>query len=967
MMRGMATAPLPAAPDWLPAAYAAFSELIELEEPARAARLAALATESPVLHAGVLELFAADQKAQAHSLLEGSPPVDAASLHSVQPGSLLGPYRLLRPLGEGGMGTVWLAERADGLYSGQVALKMLHPWLSQPEIRERFAREGRYLARLTHPHIARLLDAGVNERQLYLVLEYVEGERLDHWCDARRLGIKARLQLFLQVCEAVSAAHAALVVHRDLKPGNILVTAGGTVKLLDFGIAKLVESESSASERTELTRLGAQAFTLEYAAPEQLDTGLVTTATDVHALGALLYLLLCGQRPFGEEGASAIAMQLAILRDEAMAPSRRLTPAAGAMRGGTQARLQAQLRGDLDNISARALQKNPRARYASVAALADDLRRHLAYQPVLARRESRWQRTQKFVRRNRLRLGAALAVSVSLAAGVAGIWWQAERAQAEAQRAEAVRDFLVGIFERNSVLNPEGAQARQATAEQLLALGAEQIGERLRDQPRARADLLATIGRLYAGMSLPAKAVPLLRERLALVQADGDDGNPLPLATAYYELGEAEMAADAFDSAGQHLQAAVDRLPPEAIVDARTAVIRAGSLIELARILYRSMSISDRRPTLLAEEAVLLLARHAPRDALRVDAEDVLALLAEKAGDGPLAEQHYRRGMALDAELGAPNSRFSGYIHLHYGDWLRLARRYAEAEPLILKAQAIFLKTGGDSYPHSANAERFLARLYADMGRKSEALAVMQKAVATAEASRGVDDAEFTAFARANQAALLYESGQLAAALAGQQRAEAVLRAQTAGGYRHLTVQAQLARTLTALGRGAEARALLLPVLASSEAKGLKSALDPRLLRALLAEAHLASGDTPAARQLLTPLLAAARPADFLSLQPWLLRASRAWAEVAAGQRQPAAALPLLLAQQKLLQSHELARWLLDERAHTALRLASGYCEQGQHQQARAQAEEAARLWRSQGLADGHWLKLAGELERCGT
>src|SRR5262249_27107582 len=317
----------------------------------------------------------------------------------------------------------------------------------------RFRREGSILARLTHPNIARLIDAGVSPTgQPYLVLELVVGKRIDQYCDDARLEVDARLRLFLDVLDAVAHAHTNLVVHRDLKPTNVLVTEAGTVKLLDFGIAKLLEDEQLPAEATELTRDAGRALTPEYAAPEQLLGASVTTATDVYALGVLLYVLLGGQHPAGSTRSSAELVK-AIVETSPMRLSDAVTASKAldaqtlqdnaAKRAATPERLANALRGDLDNIVGKALKKIPAERYASVTALADDIRRYLAQEPVSARADTFSYRAAKFVRRNRLAVALASAAVMALLAGLAGTITQADRASRQARLATEQRDFAL--------------------------------------------------------------------------------------------------------------------------------------------------------------------------------------------------------------------------------------------------------------------------------------------------------------------------------------------------------------------------------------------------------------------------------------------------------------------------------------------------------------------------------------------
>lgn len=436
------------------AAFAALDRLLELGDVARQQELARLQAERPDLYPQVLTLLQAENQASAGGFLAQPATFassdDAAFESGLRAGEQIGQYRLQRPLGEGGMGEVWLARRADGLFETPVALKLMHLHLAQSSARERFVREGRILGELTHGNVGRLLDAGVLPGgQLYLALEYIAGERIDRWSDAQRLDLRARVRLFLQVCEAVAHAHAHLVVHRDLKPSNILVTDDGIVKLLDFGIATLVEGEQLEAAESELTRVGGRALTPDYAAPEQIEGGAITVATDVYALGLILYTLLSGARPYGAaSAASPRELERAILEREPLPPSSAATLVdtdGAALRASTPRQLRSALRGDLDTIVGKALKKAPRERYPSVLALAADLRRYLDEQPISARPDSFGYRSAKFIRRHGLHtrrtrvLAALLLIAGGGALALVWQWQQQERTQALARQALAAR------------------------------------------------------------------------------------------------------------------------------------------------------------------------------------------------------------------------------------------------------------------------------------------------------------------------------------------------------------------------------------------------------------------------------------------------------------------------------------------------------------------------------------------------
>jgi len=400
-------------------------QVLTLPEDKRDSWFASLEKESPELAAQVRTLLREHDGIERDHFLEGQPA--STPCGGALAGGVIGPYTLISQIGEGGMGTVWLAERSDGRFERQAAVKFLNIALAGRG-EERFRREGNILARLTHPNIAQLLDAGLSTGgQPYLVLEYVPGERIDEYCDTRRLGIEARVRLFLDVLSAVAEAHANLVVHRDIKPSNVLVAEDGKVKLLDFGIAKLLEGEGMAAGATQLTREVGSALTPEFAAPEQLTSGLITTATDVYSLGVLLYVLLTGRHPAGSGPHSQAELMKAVVELEPKRPSDAVTAGKSetttaeeiaVKRDSTPEKLRRRLRGDLDTIVAKALKKNPQERYASATALADDLRRYLQHQPISARPDTLAYRVAKFARRYTVPVSAIAVTILALAIGL---------------------------------------------------------------------------------------------------------------------------------------------------------------------------------------------------------------------------------------------------------------------------------------------------------------------------------------------------------------------------------------------------------------------------------------------------------------------------------------------------------------------------------------------------------------------
>jgi serine/threonine-protein kinase len=471
----------------------------------RAAWLRSLGERSPALVARLTDLLEEHQVLSQEGFLEkrGFGLPNSAGLV----GQTLGPYTLISQIGQGGMGSVWLAERNDGRFERRVAVKFIHIALMGKGGEGRFKREGSILGRLSHPHIAELVDAGVSAAgQPYLVLEYVEGDSIDRYCDRRNLDVEARIRLFLEVLGAVAHAHANLIVHRDLKPSNVLVSKEGQAKLLDFGIAKLLEGEAEDGTATLLTVEGGRAMTPEYAAPEQVTGAPVTTATDVYALGVLLYVLLTGQHPAGTAHSPADLVK-AIVDTEPKRPSDVVTTARdtgeeittnAARRTTTPEKLGRLLRGDLDTILAKALKKNPRERYASVTALADDLQRYLRHEPITARPDTLTYRAGKFIRRNRAVVALATLTVLAICAGLVGTWVQARTARSQ-------RDFafqqLKRSQEHDELLNYllyDAAPNKAFSVSDLLAQAAQVTEKHHSTDPLRRADLLIWIGESYS-------------------------------------------------------------------------------------------------------------------------------------------------------------------------------------------------------------------------------------------------------------------------------------------------------------------------------------------------------------------------------------------------------------------------------------------------------------------------------------
>ncbi len=566
-----------------PQTWQALSALCdEAAERAPAERRAWLAQRRAVVGENLLpqieRLLGALDEVEASGFLEAGPAASgAASPHA--PGDRIGPFRLERRVGEGGMAEVWLARSHDGGLKRPVALKLLHHWRRGAAFAPRFERERDILAALHHPRIAGLLDAGVDGRdgQPWLALEFVDGEPVTAHADRLRLDLRARIALFRQVLLAVQHAHGRLVLHRDLKPGNILVAPEGWVKLLDFGIAKLLAEPEAATVDSELTRSAGRPLTPRYASPEQLLGRPLTTASDVYALGVVLYELLCGRHPHDEVDDRAGALECAICEADPQPPSQRVDVAAARARRSEPRALRRALSGELDGLVLKALAKQPEQRYTSVDALLADIDRWLAGEAVLARPPGWGLKLRKFVRRHALGVGLGSAAFAALLTLTTVAELQRQRAQAESVRAVAARDFLLDLFRR---ADPDAEGGRDITARELLKGARERIASSLRDQPILRADLLRGLGDLHHYMGDYAEADRIWAD---VVEALRPLDDAQATALALVERADTAWRLGDLDRAQELLQAAGDAVPTGrgAELQARRSVVQ-GIVAQLA-------------------------------------------------------------------------------------------------------------------------------------------------------------------------------------------------------------------------------------------------------------------------------------------------------------------------------------------------------------------------------------------------
>jgi serine/threonine protein kinase len=650
-----------------------------------------------------------DAHDRAEGILEAGPLMASLGRRPADEGKTdrrIGPYRVVRELGRGGMGVVYLAERDDGQFHRRVAVKLLRASPDADELQRRFLAERQILASLDHPNIAQLLDGGVTDGQLpYLVMEYVEGLPITTYCDRHRLGLDERLRLFLDVCAAVRHAHQNLVVHRDLKPGNILVTTDGRVKLLDFGIAKLLNS-SVAGVAQPVTRTEFRVMTPEYASPEQVCGHPLSTASDVYSLGVVLYELLAGRRPYritSQQELAAIVCQ----REPPRPSSRVVEPAPkqedtgepvtpAAARGMTPDRLRRSLQGDLDAIVMMALRKEPRERYGTAERLAQDVERYLDGRPVLAHRGSRWYRLRRFAVRHRGRATAAAVVVLSLLVGSGVALWQAAAARSERDRAatalsqsEEVSRFMIGLFEASDPFEPG---SDQLTAHDLLRRGGARVDE-LRGQPLVQARMLDVLGRVHGSLGDYNEGAGYIERALALRAAELDSTSPEITGTLYY-LSEGRLRqrryaeAESLAQRGIRLRRLADPDDPDI---ARFLTMLSGLAV------YRS-NLPDADS--FAREALEIRRRTGgPGDSLLVYSMELVAAQQRRLGRVAEAEHLFREALAIQ-EGGDPSSPAASFVRLRLADLLSQERDApAEAEPLYLRAITDLRARLGPNHP----------------------------------------------------------------------------------------------------------------------------------------------------------------------------------------------------------------------------------------------------------------------------
>ena len=790
---------------------------LDLDPNARAALVASARQAGPDLAASLDELLAGQAQVIAKRFLEAGP--DLRELPIPVSGQTIGAYTLQRPLGAGGMGAVWLGRRSDGRFEGSVAIKLLNLALLDERGQARFRREGSVLARLSHPNIARLLDAGVSSSgQPYLVLEYVDGQPIDVFADARRLGVDERVRLILDVLDAVGHAHAHLIVHRDLKPSNILVSADGTVKLLDFGIATLLASDG-VELLEALTRDG-RALTPDFAAPEQIRGGPVLVASDIYSLGVLLYLLVSGRRPYALAGRSAADIERVVCESTPPRPStafdindRTTGEQIARARDTTLARLARGLRGDIDTIVMKTLRHEPERRYATVAALRDDLWRFLNGHAVLARADSAGYRLQKFVGRHRTGVTAAAVSLALLAGGVVRERTLRTRAEAEATKAKTVEQYLVSVFDVANPFAPPQQAGADVSARALLDRGAAHVDSSLSSQPEIQAELRAVLGTVYVNLGALERAEPLLRAALAQQRALHGDVHA-DVAAAMDRLGDLLRRQSRFDEAEPLLREALAqrrRLLGNAHGDT------AASMDHLATLFQERTEFADAEALFREAVAVRRTIYGPNHEAVAASLNNLGVLLYLKARD-PQAEPLYREALAINTRKFGADHPETAATEQNLAQTLQESGRLEESEALYRNALAAKRKALGDAHPSvTISLNNFAFFLATEQGRLDEAEALARQALALDRQMFAAPHA-FIAESLRRLGTILRLKGDFAAA--EQTAREALAMNRTLFGAHHLRIASCLnliATTLHARGDLADAITLFRESLAQYE------------------------------------------------------------------------------------------------------------------------------------------------------
>ncbi len=845
---------------------AIFQEALELPEEERAAFVARESGDDAGLRRELEALLNADDSAGAFledPIFDGGISKLIRDQEESFKSRKVGPYRLLKKIGEGGMSRVYLAVRDDDEYQKLVALKVIPQDLDRDDLRRRFRTERQILASLDHPNIAKLLDGGTTADGLpYFVMDYIEGAPIDEYCERNRLSVIERLELFRTVCGAVQYAHQNLVVHRDIKASNILVTDDGIPKLLDFGIAKLLKPEAFAAP-VEFTATRIRPMTPSYASPEQVRGRHITTATDVYSLGVLLYKLLTGTLPYELDKKTPREMEKAILEQEPERPStvvsRMQTVATEMAPGGDledapsiqPAQLRRRLAGDLDNIAMMALRKEPQRRYASVEMLSEDVRLHIQGMPVLAHKDSLGYRASKFVRRNRLAIAVSAAFVALLVGFAATMTVQARRlalerdqAQRERDRAEEVVAFLQEIF---SFSDPERTGSEEITAREILDRGRRRIDSELAGQPIIQASLMEAIGNVYKTLGLFDWAETSLRRALELRLEHLGKGDA-QVAQSQDSLGELLRARGEYEEAEQLLR---ESLASRRRLFGDEHPLVAQSLLHLAQVSYDKSEAYETAEQLFRQALEVMRRARGDDDPAVTEIQLQLGILLVQTGRFDEAESVFRAALETSRRvLGNDNPRTAQSVN-NLAVFLGIRGRYQEALPLFQESLATRIRVLGEDHPSTGESLNNLGRLLRETGDLEGAEDLYRQGLGIWRTRFG-EGSPKVAFMMNNLGVVLLEQGEL-------DEAEELLRGALRIRRRSLDSDSPdlgwslvgLGRLLLARGRPGEAEPLIQEAIRLYEASFEEPHWRTAEARTLLGEVRLAQGEFEEAESLL--------------------------------------------------------------------------------------------------------------------
>ena len=814
-----------------------FHRAVDLPPDEREALLEPLREADPTLAADLERLLG---RADHGNDLSAVGALTAALADGSAAGRRLGAYRLLEQVGQGGMGEVFRAQRADGQYDQTVAVKRIRTGFATRDLDERFRTERQILARLEHPSIARLLDGSVAEDgSPYLVMEYVEGRPITDYCDAERLDVHDRLRLFQSVCRAVQYAHRNLVVHRDLKPSNILVNAAGEAKLLDFGIAKLLGTDDQPS--ADLTRTLAPALTPGYASPEQVRGEAITTATDVYVLGLLLYELLCGCRAQHPADGSLAALERVVCDEDPKPPSQALAAGDAA---GVASRLEARggerlialrrgLAGDLDTIVATAIQKDPARRYGSVERLDEDIERYLTGQPVLARPDSALYRVGKFVRRHRFSVAATAAVAVALVTGLTMALVGLERARRAAATSDQVTEFLISVYD---TADPEmrAAGARQTSAHEIVEAGQARIAGLRIDDPVVTSKLELAVGRIARKVGEYETAKSLLGP-VALEAPDAEVQRRalFELGAAQARSGEEDSALATLSEAQRQCQAAGEELCVVEALVARSEIEVERLEIDAARAsLNEALERAEALPVSRRSRGLIAWATYG------------LGVAEHRTGDPKRGYELMARAERLYGQLEDQPTVEAGQSYLVAGVSTSARGEHERAAELLEKARQVFVDLFGPRHIRVAYVDFVLSGTLSDLGRLDEARSAAESSLETRRRILG-DGHKDTGMAWGALAAVLADLGDVEAAILAAETSRSIIRTASRMSYANVGrllsgLQVRAGEPAAALATARESLAVYEELMGDDNAMSLRAHVS-------IAIAQAAAGDLAAA------------------------------------------------------------------------------------------------------------------------